>query len=130
MDHSKRYRFIPASNPPADNQIDLIGLHSGGLCITDYQQGKFYPQVTHYLVEDKAPFDVYATAGCNETINNLERKLEKLQNQEIQLRDLFAIAALIAEFSSNRGVGIDQAVNFAYTIADRMLQAREVQKHG
>lgn len=66
MDHSKPYRFISASTPPAADQIDLIGLNSeSGLCITDYQQGNFYPRVTHYLIEDKAPFEQYAQAACD-----------------------------------------------------------------
>ncbi|WP_163369591.1 hypothetical protein [Endozoicomonas acroporae] len=126
MDHSKRYRFIPASTPPAADQIDLIGLNSeSGLCITDYQQGNFYPRVTHYLIEDTAPFEQYAQAACDETINDLEKQLEQFQNQTIQLRDLFAIAALMAEFTCNRGSAIEPAVNFAYTIADKMLMARE-----
>lgn len=95
MDHSKRYRFIPAQNPPASDQIDLIGLSSiSGLCITDYQQGNFYPQVSHYLVEDTDSFGQYAQAACDETINDLEKQLEQFQSQTIQLRDLFAIAAL------------------------------------
>ena len=126
MDHLKRYRFVPTQNPPAEDQIDLIGLNSeNGLCITDYQQGNFYPRVTHYLVEDTASFDGYAQAACNETINDLEKQLEKYQNQSIQLRDLFAIAALMAEFSCNRGTAIEPAVDFAYTIADKMLQVRK-----
>lgn len=126
MDHSKRYRFIPAQNPPIEDQIDLVGLNSESeLCITDYQQGNFYPQVSHYLIEDTAPFDQYAQAACNETINDLENQLAQFQNQSIQLRDLFAIAALMAEFSCNRGSAIEPAVNFAYTIADKMLQARK-----
>ena len=126
MDNSKRYRFISADKSPAEDQIDLVGLNSdNGLCITDYQQGNFYPRVSHYLVEDKAPFDQYAQASCDETINDLEIQLEKLQNQTIQLRDLFAIATLMAEFSCNRGTAIEAAVNFAYTIADKMLQVRK-----
>ncbi|WP_419833094.1 hypothetical protein [Endozoicomonas atrinae] len=125
MDHSKRYRFIPASTPPAGDQIDLIGLNpDSGLCITDYQQGNFYPQVSHYLIEDTDSFDQYAQAACHETINDLENQLAQFQNQSIQLRDLFAIAALMAEFACNRGTGIEPAVNFAYTIADKMLQVR------
>ncbi len=126
MDLNTRYRFIPASNPPVGDQIDLIGLNSeSGLCITDYQQGNFYPRVTHYLVEDTASFDGYAQAACNETINDLEKQLEQFQSQTIQLRDLFAIAALVGEFTCNRGTAIEPAVNFAYTIADKMLRARE-----
>lgn len=126
MDHSKRYRFIPASTPPAADEIDLIGLNpDSGLCITDYQQGTFYPRVTHYLIEDTASFDQYAQAGCDETINDLEKQLEHFQSQSIQLRDLFAIAALMGEFACNRGTAIEPAVNFAYTIADKMLMARE-----
>ena len=126
MDHSKRYRFITAQNPPVEDQIDLIGLNpDSGLCITDYQQGNFYPQVSHYLIEDTAPFDHYAQAACDETINDLEKQLEYFQSQSIQLRDLFAIAALMGEFTCNRGTAIEAAVNFAYTIADKMLIARE-----
>ncbi len=126
MEVTKRYRFKPIAQPPAEDQIDLVGLRpDGGLCITDYQQGKFYPQTNHYLVEDETPFDRYAQAACNETINELEQQLENLQNQSIQLRDLFAIAALVAEFSCNRGTSIEQAATFAYTIADKMLLARE-----
>ncbi|WP_067582399.1 hypothetical protein [Endozoicomonas ascidiicola] len=127
MDHSKRYRYIPASNSPAQDQIDLIGLNpEGGLCIADYQQGNFYPRVTHYLIEDTASFEQYAQEACNETINDLEKQLETFQNQSIQLRDLFAITALIAEFNSNRGVTIEHAVAFSYQIADKMLLVREV----
>ena len=126
MDISKCYRFEPATNPPAEDKIDLVGLNAdSGLCITDYQQGNFYPRVTHYLIEDAAPFDQYAQAACDETINDLEKQLENFQNQSIQLRDLFAIAALVGEFVSDRGISIGQAVNFSYSVADKMLQARE-----
>ena len=126
MDHSKRYRFTPVSNPPAKDQIDLIGLNTNnGLCITDYQQGNFYPQVSHYLIEDAASFDQYAQAACDETINELESQLEQFQSQTIQLRDLFAIAALVGEFAANRGTTIEQAVTFSYAVADKMIKARE-----
>lgn len=126
MDHSKRYRFIPVSNPPAEDQIDLVGFNGdSGLCITDYQQGNFYPQVSHYLIEDTASFDQYAQAACDETINDLENQLEQFKSQSIQLRDLFAIAALMGEFTCNRGTAIEPAVNFAYSIADKMLQVRK-----
>ncbi|WP_419533739.1 hypothetical protein [Endozoicomonas sp.] len=126
MDHSKRYRFIAASNLPIGDQIDLVGINENSeLCITDYQQGNFYPQVSHYLIEDTSSFDQYAQAACHETINDLENQLAQFQSQSIQLRDLFAIAALMAEFACNRGTGIEPAVNFAYTIADKMLQVRK-----
>ena len=126
MNLTKRYRFIPAHNPPAGNQFDLIGLNTdNALCITDYQQGNFYPQVSHYLVEDTDSFDLYAQAACDETINDLENQLEQFQSQTIQLRDLFAIAALMGEFVCKRGAAIEPAVNFAYTIADKMIKARE-----
>lgn len=126
MNLTKRYRFIPAQNPPAGNQFDLIGLNTNNaLCITDYQLGNFYPPVTHYLIDDNDRFDRYAKAACDETINHLEQQLEQLQNQTIQLRDLFATAALIGEFSANRGTTIEQAVNFAYAVADKMIKTRE-----
>ena len=126
MNLTKRYRFIPAHNPPAGNQFDLIGLNTdNALCITDYQQGSFYPPVTHYLPDDSGLFDRYAKAACDETINDLENQLEQFQSQTIQLRDLFAIAALMGEFVCKRGTAIEPAVNFAYTMADKMLKARE-----
>ena len=128
MELTKQYRFVPITQPPPGNQIDLVGLNAeNSLCITDYQEGKFYPPVTHYLIADAAPFDRYAQASCNETINDLEKQLERHQNQTIQLRDLFAATALMAEFLCNRGTAIEPAVKFAYTIADKMLQAREQQ---
>lgn len=126
MDITKTYRFIPASNPPAENKNDLVGIRcDGNIGFTDYQGEYFYPPVTHYLVEDTSPFDRYAEAATSETIDHLESQLEHFQNQTIQLRDLFAIAALVGEFAANRGTTIEQAVNFSYTIADRMLKARE-----
>ncbi|WP_257285152.1 hypothetical protein [Endozoicomonas sp. SESOKO1] len=125
MDITKTYRFIPAGNSPEGNSIDLIGIRcDGNIGFTDFQGGKFYPPVTHYLVEDITPFDRYAEAASSETIDQLESQLENLQNQTIQLRDLFAIAALVGEFAANRGTTIEQAVNFSYTIADWMLKAR------
>ena len=126
MNLTKRYRFIPAHNPPAGNQFDLIGLNTdNALCITDYQQGSFYPPVTCYLPNDNILFGRYAQATCNETINELENQLEQFQSQTIQLRDLFAIAALVGEFAANRGTTIEQAVTFSYAVADKMIKARE-----
>lgn len=126
MEAIKRYRFEPITQPPSGDQIDLVGLNSdSGLCITDYQQGKFYPSVSHYLVEDTAPFDRYAEAACNETIESLESQLGQIQNQTLQLRDLFAVAALVGEFVSDRGISVEQAVKFSYSVADKMLVARE-----
>ena len=126
MNLTKRYRFIPAQNPPAGNQFDLIGLNTdNALCITDYQQGSFYPPVTCYLPNDNILFGRYAQAACNETINELENQLEQFQSQTIQLRDLFAIAALVGEFAANRGTTIEQAVTFSYAVADKMIKARE-----
>ncbi len=126
MDLTKTYRFLPASILPEKDIIDLIG-HSKdiGLSFTSFIDGKFTPPVTHYLVEDDSPFDRYAEAATSETIDFLEGQLESIQTQTIQLRDLFAIAALVGEFAANRGTTIEQAVNFSYTIADRMLKARE-----
>lgn len=121
---SKSYRFIPRQNPPAEDQFELIGLKAdNGLCITDYQQGRFYPPVTHYLTDDSALSERYAGAGCDETIRDLEKQVEQLQRQTIQLRDLFAVAAL---FAGNRGTASEPAVTVAYTIADQMLKAREI----
>ena len=126
MNLTKRYRFISADNPPGKDQFELIGRQwDNNLCVTDYQQGNFYPPVTHYLINDSDKFDRYAKAACDETINNLEQQLEQLQKQAIQLRDLFAIAALIGEFSANRGTTIEQAVNLSYAVADKMIRARE-----
>ena len=126
MNLTKRYRFISAQNPPAGNQFDLIGLNTdNALCITDYQQGSFYPPVTCYLPNDDILFGRYAQAACDETINDLENQLEQFQSQTIQLRDLFAIAALVGEFAANRGTTIEQAVTFSYAVADKMIKARE-----
>ena len=125
MDITKTYRFIPASNPPTE-KLDIVGYHpDNGFCFTTFEDGAFYPQVTHYMKVDDSPFDRYAEAATSETIDFLEGQLESIQNQTIQLRDLFAIAALVGEFAANRGTTIEQAVNFSYTIADRMLKARE-----
>lgn len=122
MNRTKRYRFISADNPPVGNQFD--GLNTGNtLCTTDYQQGSFY--MTHYLKDDSDKFARYARAAGDEIINKLERELAQLQSQTIGLRDLFAIAALSGELSANRGTTIEQAVNFSYAVADKMIRARE-----
>ena len=126
MDITKRYRFEAFSNSPECDKADLISvLCDGTMGITDFTDGKFYPRVSHYLVEDDAPFDRYAEAATSETIDFLEGQLESIQTQTIQLRDLLAIAALVGKFAANRGTTIEQAVNFSYTIADKMLKARE-----
>ena len=110
----------PESAPFDPVAGDLVGLKAdNGLCITDYQQGQFYPPVTHYLTDDSALFAWCAEAGCDETINDLEKQVEQSQWQTIQLRDLFAIATLIGEFAGNRGTA--SAVTFAYTIADHTV---------
>ncbi len=64
----------------------------------------------------------------NKTVEHLGDQLESLQNQTIELRDLFAIAALVGEFASHRGTTVEQAVSFSYTVADQMLKARGVGK--
>ena len=115
----------PESAPFDPVAGDLIGLKAdNGLCITDYQQGQFYPPVAHYLTDDSALFAWCAEVGCDETINDLEKRVEQSQWQTIQLRDLFAAATLIGEFAGNRGTA--SAVTFAYTIADQMLKVREI----
>ncbi|WP_419831260.1 hypothetical protein [Endozoicomonas atrinae] len=126
MDITKTYRFVPVSQKPEENIMRVIGFHKDrGICLTSFYEGSFRAPITHYLVEDDSPFDRYAEAATSETIDFLEGQLESIQTQTIQLRDLFAIAALVGEFAANRGTTIEQAVNFSYTIADRMLKARE-----
>lgn len=118
---STSYRFIPRQNPPAGDQFDLIGLKADNrLCRTDYQQGRFYPPVTHYLTDDSALFERHG-AGCDESINELAKQLEQLQRQIIQLRDLLAVAEL---FAGKRDTA--PAATVACTIADQMLKAREI----
>ncbi len=125
MNLRKRYRFMPAQNPPIGDRFDLIGITTDNtLCVTDYQQGSFYPPVTCYLPNDNL-LGRYAQAACDEVISDLEKQVEQFQKQTIQLRDLFAIASLVGEFAANRGTTIEQAVTFSYAIADRMLKARE-----
>ena len=128
MDLSKNYRFEPAADNPPKEEIDYLGYHPDkGLCFTDFMDGEFYPEVSHYLVVVDNPLDKYAQASVNETINNLEMQLEKASEGFITPRDLFAAAALFGEFMSDRGSSAEQAAKLAYKVADEMLKVREAE---
>ena len=60
----------------------------------------------------------------NKNVQRHDDPLKSWQNQTIELRDLFAIAALVGEFASHRGATVEQAVSFSYAVADQMLKAR------
>ena len=96
-----------------------------GLCFTDYIDEEFYPEVSHYLIAVDNPLDKYAQASLNETVNNLEDQLEKGERGQLNPRDIFAAAALIGEFMSNRGSSTGKAAILAFHIADEMMKVRE-----
>ncbi len=124
MDFLKKYAFDSYADSQPIKDGEYIGYSAElGLCFTEFAQGKFTPEVTHFLItNDLTP---YAEAGLNETLNELETQLEAYKAERISLRDHFAIAALNYEFNSSRGATAQQAAHFAYLIADEMMKARK-----
>ena len=96
-----------------------------GLCLTEVIQGKFTLPATHFIMPHGDLFDIYLKQAAEETAQELEQKIETLENEKPTLRDQFAMVALASEFLSKRGSSIDGASRFAYELADAMMKARK-----